>query len=215
MRTRKAHFDSVQWADFARGAVSSDESGSMARHRSECAVCAYLADLFGRVYTSASADRWFSPPDELVKTAESAFSSPARRPAESGRAWAGLRRLLGELQWDSCAPALAEGVRSLGRDSLHSVFSAGRFSVDIWLDNDVASNALTITGQIADSATPGAPMEDMRALLMAGDSPVASVQTTKFGEFLFRCEPRRGLRLLFPMEPAGEYVEIPLKLPKF
>jgi hypothetical protein len=158
-------------------------------------------------------DRLSAPPHRLVEAAEDIFSGPAWDvPSES--MWAGLRRFIGELTWDSDSQPVPAGLRGARPDCRHSVFHAGRYSVDLRVDSEPGSTAVTLTGQIADEATPDAPVSDIRAVLLAGRRPIATVPVTPFGEFSLRCEPRRGLRLLIPLVSLGECVEVPLKLPK-
>ncbi len=210
-----SHYDLTVWTDYARGLVSAEASAQMSRHLGQCTLCAYVANLLQRASETGAADRDFEPPVAVVAAAEGIFPGAVSQsaPAKSGRIWAGLRQLAGELRQDSLEGAVPQGVRSLRPDSRHMTYQAGHYSVDLWFDSDPANSAMTVTGQIADETAPDVPMRDTKALLLAGNQLLASTTTTEFGEFSLRYKPGPTVRLFMPVERSGEYVEVSLNLP--
>jgi hypothetical protein len=215
-----SHYDLTAWSDYVRGLLPQSTTEQMARHAGECTLCAYDANLLARTASTGFADRGFLPPVELVAAAEQILPS-ARRPvslaagaSESVGFLAGLRRLPVSLQWDSFDGVVPAGVRSLKSDSRHLAYRAGRYAVDLWLDTDPSASSVTLTGQIADAREPDMPMPDMQALLLSGSHVLATTTTTEFGEFSLRAMPGPGLRLIMPVVPAGEYLEVALNFPE-
>ena len=215
-----SHYDLTAWSDYVRGLLPQDTAGQMAQHAGECTLCAYNASLMARSAATGFADRRFEPPAKLVAAAEEILPSvrrpliqPAGTPEPVGFL-AGLRRLPISLQWDSFDGLVPAGVRSLKSDSRHLAYRAGRYAVDLWLDTDPSASSVTLTGQIANARQPDMPMPDMKASLLNGNHVLATTTTTEFGEFSLRAMPGPGLRLIMPVEPTGEYLEVALNFPE-
>ena len=205
------HFDLTQWTDYVRGVTPAGATREMAEHAGMCRSCSLILELLHRVAEVTAADRAFTPSADLVESAESIFPAPGH--VNRGLR-AGLRRLRGQLAWNSAVDPMPAGVRSLRPDVRHYVYRAGRYSVDLLLDSDPGTSMVTMTGQIADESTPDTPFDKTKALLFSGKRMVASATTNEFGEFSIRYEPSGNLRLFLPVELTGEYVELPLDVPE-
>ncbi len=200
------HFELTQWADYVRGVLSPPANELLGAHLKECQACRDIANLLRLVSITATSDRQFEPPLCVVEAAESIF--PSREIP------LGLRPVVGHLSFDSFAGAMPVGVRSLRAESRHLVYDAGKYSVDLLVDGDPAEMTLTLTGHVVDKNEPGTRLGPVRAIALSGQRVVASAMANDLGEFSLISAYRRNLRLLVPLEAAGECLELSLKSPK-
>lgn len=200
------HFELTQWADFVRGASSPEAETLLAAHLVQCPECYATAGMLRRVAQTAASDRRCEPPRHLVAAAESIF--PSREIPGS------LKRLVASLSFDSLAGTLPVGVRSLRPESRHLVYRAGQYCVDILVDGNPAAKTLTLTGHVVSEADPGASLGPVKAIALSGQRVIASAMANDLGEFSLTSAYRRNLRLLVPLEAAGECVELRLKSPR-
>jgi len=203
-----SHYTSEQWIDFARGLSPESEVAGMRHHLDLCAKCSRTALPFESAARLAASDRRFVPPAPLVATVERIFA-PVK--AENTHdSVLRLRRLAATLQWDSFGSALPEGVRSVGANSRHIVYLAGRYSVDLVVDTDAESETVTVTGQVANEAEPGRMPGILKPVLVSGVDFIFSTKSTKWGEFSMQSRGHRKLDLLIPLEQTGECIELPI-----
>jgi hypothetical protein len=181
----------------------------MTRHREKCLVCAITVDLLSRAEGAAAADREFEPPAHLIEAVEKMFPANAD---PAWRVWSDLRRIGADMVWNDSPEAAIAGVRSLRVESRHFVYKASHYSVDLQLDRDTNVTTIALTGQISDEAMPDIPVGNTRVILLLDGALVASAATNEFGEFFLQCEPSTGLRLLVPIEDAGEYIDLSLDI---
>jgi hypothetical protein len=208
------HYDLTQWADYVRG-VAAPAEHKMGAHAVQCPSCAMLLAVLRRVAETTVADRAFEPPAQLVSEVESIFPpAPVAGTGIARDTWAALRRIAGQLAWNSLSDPMPAGVRTARPDLEHVVYRAGRYSVDLLLDSEPGASSVTMTGQIADESELGATLDNTVAVLFSGDRIVASTTTNAFGEFSLRYEASPNLQLVLPMEQAGEYVELALDMPQ-
>ncbi len=200
------HFELTQWADYVRGVLSPSANELLGAHLSECQECGDVANMLRRVSITATSDRQFEPPRYVVEAAENIF--PSREIP------VGLRPVMGHLSFDSFAGAMPVGVRSLRPESRHLVYDAGVYSIDLLVDGDHAEKTLTLTGHVVNKNEPGANLGPVRAIALSSQRVVASAMANDLGEFSLTSAYRRNLRLLVPLEAAGECLELSLKSPK-
>lgn len=200
------HFELTQWADYVRGASSPSANELLGAHLNECQECVDAANMLRRVTLTATADRQFHPPHHVVDAAVSIF--PSREIP------VGLRPVIGRLSFDSFAGVMPAGVRSLRPESRHLVYEAGKYCVDLLVDGDPSEQTLTLTGHVVDQAAPGSRLGGASAIALSGKRVVASAMANDLGEFSLVSAYRRNLRLLVPLQAAGECLELTLKSPK-
>ncbi len=197
-----AHFDHWQWADFVRGLSDASSQSMMHAHlTSGCPSCEKTVETLRTVLAHATEEAQYEPPDYAIRYADAVYSivTPQTK----------LARLVARLVHDSAREPLAAGLRGMERLSRRALFAAGDYNVDLQLDREPTSDLITLVGQLAgrvqSTSVAGVPV-----WLMERESLVENTTCNTFGEFQLEYEPRRNLRLLFPLREVGKRLEIAL-----
>jgi hypothetical protein len=112
-----------------------------------------------------------------------------------------------QLIYDTFLSAEPVGLRSSWESGFQALYHAGSYSLDFRVEPGPGTR-LTIVGQIANRATPGAAMAGILVCLKAGRTLVAQTHTNQFGEFQMEYEERKGIRLRVELgNPDRESVE--------
>jgi len=199
-----SHFDIVQWVDFARNLTAPDRRAVLEEHLEACAECRTTVDLLLKVASTAANEAGMEPPEHVVTRAKSIFPASAREEGNN------LRRLIATLVFDPFAEPLTAGVRSEYRPVRQLVYRAGDYFVDLRLDAERDSTAVTLVGQIANYSAPADSLASIPIFLMAGRKVVRETVSNGFGEFSLEYTPRTNLRLCLPLVESGVQLEVPL-----
>ncbi|MDE3167684.1 MAG: hypothetical protein KGN36_17920 [Acidobacteriota bacterium] len=201
------HFDTAEWADYARGVVQQPEKEAMERHlASGCEECTELAGLMRRVWEESRAE--VSVPASLVRAAEAVFHGSQAPPPASD--WTSVPRLAARLVFSTLSTPALEGARSAGEAVAQAVYHAGNMAIDLQVDCEPESTEVTLVGQVLDMGQAGKPVEAVPVMLTARKKVVTSSRSNRFGEFCLVSRVRPGLTLCVHLESDGRRVEIPL-----
>lgn len=203
-----SHYSLEQLTDFVRGLAVPELFVAINSHVEGCGDCARDVSMLNEAVAISWLDRNFEPPPYLVDSAQNIFSPVP--PAMVDSLGTRLKRLAAHLEWDSFGGVALAGVRSLRPGARHIVYRAGRYSIDVILDNDPESDVMVLTGQVADETAPDSKTGVLKPILLAGQEVISTTASTESGEFSIQYRPGRELSLWIPMEMSGECIEVPL-----
>ena len=185
------HFDSEDWADFARRCVRAEVRQRMQHHLDDgCASCAETAGLWTRVAELAARESSSEPADRDLRLASALYAAiPPRR----GRFEIRLAHLVRPTQM-----ALA-GVRAAPGVANHFLFYQRDVLFDIHLEGKDASGAVSMIGQVMDRGS-GTRYSNRPVSIRHRRDPLAQTTTNEFGEFQLRFHPRRDLIVVVELE---------------
>jgi hypothetical protein len=198
------HFDIIQWVDFARNLTAPERRAVLQAHLEVCAECRTTVDLLLRVASTAASEAGTEPPAHVVTRAKSIFPTGSREEGNN------LRRLIAKLVFDPFVDPVTAGVRSEYRPVRQLVYRAGDYFVDLRLDAERDSTAVTLVGQIANYSAPGDLLASIPIFLMSGRKVVRETVSNDFGEFSLEYTPKPNLRLCLPLVESGVQLEVPL-----
>jgi hypothetical protein len=198
------HFDIMQWADYARNLGPVDLSQAMDLHLADCPDCGATVALLRKVSEVAQGTTTVDVPAPLVASARDVFRAPVQMVAPF------LRRLVARLAFNPLLEPLPAGVRSEHRPVRQLLYHAGDYSVDLRMDLERDSTAVTLVGQIANQAVPEHVPGRTPVFLMSGKRVVSTTICNDFGEFCLECTPKSNLRLCLPLTECGVQVEVSL-----
>jgi hypothetical protein len=153
------------------------------------------------VFVAAQGEAAVAPPEHAVRYAHAVYS--LNRPDSK------LERLVARLVRDSAREPLAAGIRGQERLSRRALFAAGDYQVDLQLERQPTSDVISLVGQVV-GREQASNLADVPVWLMQRESLVERTTCNTFGEFSLEYEPRRNLRLLFPLQEVGKRLEIAL-----
>ena len=170
------HFESTEWLDLARGAVSPEATTKMQEHlETGCDKCAEMAAEMNKLAAMSKREPLYAPPQGTVRAAK-AFMS-AQRLAASPRA----ERHILQVLFDSATQPLLAGVRGAmaGRQLL---YQKDNCCIDIRLEAK-AGKRVEMVGQVLDSGAIGRGLDQIPVSLQKDEKIFAHTLTNHFGEF--------------------------------
>lgn len=198
------HFSIWQWTDYVRYLGDDVARSAMDAHLSSgCARCQRTVDVLRAVAATAPNEASYEPPEHAIRYAKAIYSL-------SGPEKTSLPRLIARLVHDSTRAPLPAGMRSQNRPSRHALYEAGSYSLDLQLEQQLASGLVMLIGQLADRQKPATSTADVPIWLMDRKKLVTSTLCNPFGEFQLEYAPVRDLRLHVPLRAAGKRLEVPL-----
>jgi hypothetical protein len=201
-RMNMAHFDNWHWTDFVRGLCDEATASAMQAHLSSgCPSCQRTVEMLRAVFVAAQGEAAVAPPEHAVRYAHAVYS--LNKPDSK------LERLVARLVRDSAREPLPAGIRGQERLSRRALFAAGDYQVDLQLERQPTSDVISLVGQVV-GREQASNLADVPVWLMQRESLVERTTCNTFGEFSLEYEPRRNLRLLFPLQEVGKRLEIAL-----
>ncbi len=171
-------------------------------HVRECAECQVTLAFWTRVVNAGVSALEVNVPEEVRQSAVSLFPS---RPTGEGLS---IPRLLARLLYDTWQTPVVEGVRSAAREARQGVFRAGRYSVDLRLEQMRDGRWRSLLGQVSDELNPEATIASVPISLIQGDTTIVGSHCNEHGEFSIVYEVVPGLSLVLRL-PEAE-VAVPL-----
>jgi len=193
MTNTSNHFSLEEWADFGRGRAPADTRFAMEKHlQAGCASCEQVMELWKGVLEVAAKEHSFEPPESTVRCAKALFSAFPPLPA----ATLGLRvaRLA-----SFARPALA-GVRGSEPGASHLLFKEGSLLLDMHLQPRVASQTVSMVGQVLDSTRTDKRFDFRPVALLRKKDALVRTATNEFGEFSLEFKPGEDLILVIELE---------------
>ena len=197
------HFDIWQWTDYARGLVAGVDRSPMDAHLfSGCQRCQRTVNVLRGVAAAARGETG-PPPEHAIRYAQAICS--LHRPEKIS-----FPRWVARLVHDTVREPLPAGMRAEDRLSRHALYEAGSYSLDLQLENQLASGLVTLIGQLADRNKPAISTAAVPVWLMEGERLVTSTLSNRFGEFQLEYAPSCRLRLSLPLPAVRKRLEVPL-----
>ena len=199
-----SHYGLTAWADFVRGFGDAAERRRMEQHlASGCKTCGERARVMNGCLDLAASEASYELPRYAEQSVKALFL--LRRPEKIRL----LPRLAARLVLSDAVAGPVGGVRSLERFSHQALYEAGRFAVDLRLDQEYGTNTVVLVGQISDRSTPTRRVTNVPVLLMSGGEILNKTRSNQFGEFHLEYQPRGRLRLCAAVGD-GKRIEVPL-----
>jgi hypothetical protein len=200
------HFSEQVWTDFVRGIGPTKMSGQIEAHlTSGCSDCVASVGMWKKMYSIATSEAGFTPPDNVVRMVKVEFAatqSPRLSP------WTMAR-----LVFDSLSQPLTAGVRSGASESRQLMFAAEGTMVDLVLDTRPQSGTISLVGQVVDKGgTKVAPRQVSVILWAETGEPLAETSANEFGEFQLEFAAQERLRLSVEISGHKPIRIPPLKL---
>ena len=187
------HYDIVNWVDFVRGHAAAELAPEMQEHLDRgCDSCGRTAGLWRRVLDLARREESFQAPHNVVRCAKALYSAFPPRKERSLRLHFG--RLVGFNQ-----PAL-EGVRGIGASASHYLYEEGGVLLDVRLEAEAATGAVSLVGQIVEPARREERREGRSVWLRRVEDDIARTSTDEFGEFQLQFMPQPDLLLVVELD---------------
>ncbi len=183
------HFSEQVWADFVRGIGQSKTNREVEHHvASGCLDCTPVCGMWKKVYSIATNEPSFTPPDSAVRMVKLEF---ATRQSPQPDPWT-----MALLVFDSLSQPLTAGVRSGTLDSRQLMFDAEGTMVDLVLDTRPQSGMISLIGQVVDKdGAKVAPRQVAIILWAETGQPLAETSANEFGEFQLEFAAQDRLRL--------------------
>lgn len=203
-----SHFEITDWADFVRDLVEESRRAEMERHLSTCSGCASTARTLGAFALAAKHELSLEPPDGLVDAAVAVFD---QRGAVWEPAWDSLRWLAAQVVFDSLVQnTVAAGARAVKSGPRQFIYRAGRYSLDLHVDQETGSSEMTVVGQIGSGPDREDIVRGLPVVVLSGRKVLASSVSNDFGEFLLRFQPNRNMHLCVPVSAMGDCIDLAL-----
>jgi len=198
------HFSLIEWADFARGVLTSHQHGPMQRHLDEnCERCRKTVGMWTSVAAFARQESAYEPPASALRIAESylaPFKLAARRTSILD---------LAKRTFDSFENQALAGVRGSGPAPQQLMYQCGNVFIDLRLESKPDSRSMALAGQVVDSEQPGGVLGGIPVSLLSKEDAWLETTTNHLGEFHFSFPPARHLRLLVTTEGKSVLVVLP------
>lgn len=188
------HYELIDWVDYARGLLDPVRQASMHHHLSSaCGQCNHAAGMFRKVARAAEADARYRVPESEVHCAKAIFvlQQPERVQVLPG--------IVSQLIYDSFREPLPAGMRAQHRISRQTVYTAGDYHLDLWMEHERGSARVILVGQVADRKEPTRAMGNIPVVLLSRNKVIAHAISNDFGEFHLDYTPQRHLRLCVPV----------------
>jgi hypothetical protein len=194
------HLSSSQLLDYARGLLEDGDRAEIESHLAGCEECGASVAFLSRVWESAQT---LVVPAGLVEAAKALILEPEPQ-------WAPLlHRVVARLVPRGPGVQSAE-VRSVQPPAHHFMYRWNDYCLDLRLDREPESAAVSLLGQIANQRTPDAPVGGVPVTLTAGERVIAETRCNSLGEFLIEFVPVRGMRVRFDVREADVSIDVPL-----
>jgi len=181
------HIEPGRLVDLARGLIDESEAAALRPHLDDCDRCRAVLDHLSLVVRAARAASAVPPAAVREANALAAPPSPA-----SGA-------IAARLVFDDLAEPLTAGVRGTAQDR-HLLFEADHWAIDLRVVR--SDRALSITGQLANAATPTQGCAGVAVLAWSTAGVVGRGLTGSLGEFTIACPDVGSLTLEIRSSPA-------------
>jgi anti-sigma factor RsiW len=181
------HVEPGQLVDLARGLIDESEAAALRPHLDDCDRCRAVLDHLSLVVRAARAA--FAVPAAAVREANALAATPS--PASGA--------IAARLVFDDIAEPLTAGVRGTAQDR-HLLFEADHWAIDLRVVR--SDRALSITGQLANAATPTQGCAGVAVLAWSTAGVVGRGLTGSLGEFTIACPDVGPLTLEIRSSPA-------------
>jgi anti-sigma factor RsiW len=182
------HLEAGQLVDLARGLIEDGEAAALRPHLDDCNRCRAALDRLSLVVRTARAAS--AVPATAVREANALAAAP---PSQAFGA-IGAR-----LVFDNFLQPLMAGVRGTAQDR-HLLFEADHWAIDLRVVR--SDRALSITGQLANAATPTQGCAGVAVLAWSTEGVVGRGLTGSLGEFTIACPDVGSLTLEIRSSPA-------------
>lgn len=184
------HYDITEWLDHLRGFTAGDRKTALDAHRRQCNACDATADWLARTLADTAGERNTVVPEQVLHNARAIFALRALDQIQVRRG------LLASLVFDSFTQPALQGVRSEQRlDVRHLLYDAGAYAIDVRLEHERGTPAVTMIGQIHHTADSGGQVAHMPVTLTSNERILAQTVSNQFGEFTLKYTPQSGLGL--------------------
>jgi hypothetical protein len=198
------HFTLGDWIDFVRNLKSRSVTSRMQHHLDEgCRPCQKAVRIWQELFSFASNERRYAPPDRALRSARGYFG--ALKPRKRGSRVAVIARLL----FDSLLEPAPVGIRSSQPPPRQLVYAARNLLIDLRLER--RSGRLSIAGQAQPRSGLGPEMTGTEVLVLQEKKALARTKCNQFGEFQFDLEPEAGEDLSLILRGPKPCV-VPLRL---
>jgi hypothetical protein len=201
------HYNLLQWTDYTRGVIGTEERGQMDHHLAEgCRECGDSVIFLRQLAQTAAGHKLATPPAYLTEAARHIFTAlspkqPSLHP---------LQRLAACLVFDSCHDLSPVGARSIRATARQMMYEAEEYCLDLRAETGRESIETTLVGQIADKTRPEVPLASLPVTVVAGKRIVHQTHSNQQGEFCFQFVPRGNLTLCVHLLAAGKQMEVSL-----
>lgn len=198
------HYSTVEWADFERGSITSDQKSAMQIHlESGCKPCSNHLTAWRGVVEIGRKETSCQPPAYVIRNAKGAYQ--LMRPAP-GATWVSN---LAQMVFDSFRQPLSVGVRASHSAARQLLYKSGSTTVDIRVESQPGTSRLSLVGQVLDAEMPDRSVKDLPIVLRGDKGTQTTTATNEFGEFHFELEATE--RLLVALQ-VGDWCNIFLPL---
>jgi hypothetical protein len=195
------HFSEQEWVDLVRGVPPqnaktgrsevADRRSDLESHlASGCADCASMFNLWKHIYSVATHESSYCPPESIVRMAKMEFAArQVRETPETVEAC---------LVFDTLLQPILAGVRSASAIAAarQTVYEGEGLTVDLRFDRQPYSSKVHLIGQVLDSGKFGDTLANFPAVLWTEKGlHVAESRTNDFGEFHVEFEAQDNLKL--------------------
>jgi hypothetical protein len=188
------HFDTEEWADFARKRGTLESEARMQAHlEAGCRACVDTLQVWLKVMEAAGSLNVYNPPEGDVRLIKSLYHLVSPQASRYRRVE--VARLLPAFP----AP-LAEGLRASELANRHFLFQRGDLLLDVQIELRPESRRASMTGQIMDRVQPGTRFAERTIALMCENTELARAATNQFGEFHLEFTPAEDLMLVIDLE---------------
>ncbi len=199
------HFDIPDWVDYVRKQVSPTQQDEMQAHLgSGCQKCKKIADQLSKFAQICTGEQAYSVPEHVERSVK-AFFALNKQPQASL-----LKRVLGNLMYDSLNDPQPAGVRMGHQINRHVLYQAGDYSVDLRFEHEKGSSSMVLVGQIANRVTPEELMAHCPVILLSGQRELSRSLSNSYGEFQLEYTPQPDMCLRVPMDIKGQQLEVVL-----
>jgi hypothetical protein len=193
------HFAPEAWADFARRNLTAAEEMRMQEHlESGCRACVETLQIWLGVLEVATGLNVHNPPDRGLRFVKALYR--AFPPSQLNRGRVDVARLV-----IPSGITFADGLRASARQR-HFVFQRGNVLLDVQIDLDPHTGAISLAGQLMDPIAPSGRFGAKRVTLLSEDAELAQAETNAFGEFHLEFAAATDLVLVIQLEPESMLV---------
>jgi hypothetical protein len=198
------HFSITEWADFARNVTTELESAEMQKHLDEgCSNCTEMVHTWKSVKECARHEISYDPPSSSLRIAKSYFA-PFRLASKQAM---GMR--IGRLTFDSFMRRAEVGVRGSGPSPRQLMYQFDDVFIDLRLEPRLATNQVTLVGQVADSSQSAMNVDGIPVSLLNGSDTLSKTSTNKFGEFRLSYLDSEHLQLFIGLKETALVLPLP------
>ncbi len=202
------HFDDTVWVDMIRGTIDPATRNEVERHlQTGCADCKQAMTTWQSMQSSASKDRSYNPPADLVRMVKQEFEIQC--PKAKGK-----ETILAKLMFDSFARPATAGIRAAAATANNArqvLYEGNGITIDMRFEFQPPQR-LFVVGQVLENKNTYA-MPIPVVLFNEKGVAVLETETTEFGEFQFECDIRERLRMSLELT-STKRIQVPLGDPR-